>query len=160
MFDVDDFEQFFFFFIEEEKKIIGLIVCLVSGESRSNLVDLKKYIDLKFSLLNFLILSLCNNILVCIKLLGNNSSDKVVKLSYFEGDIKFIDVYMVIKVEEVEEDNLIERIIDSNVKVKEESVEMFVDFRFDCVGKSYCFVVINEKFSKLDKLRKRKSVLF
>lgn len=150
MFDVDDFEQFFFFFIDEEKKIIGLIVCFVSGESRS---------DLKFSLLNFLILSLCN-ILVCIKLLGSNSSDKVVKLSYYEGDIKIIDVYMVIKVEEVEEDNLIERIIDSNVKVKEESVEMFVDFRFDCVGKSYCFVVINEKFSKLDKLRKRKSVLF
>lgn len=135
-----------------------MIVCLVSGESRSNLVVLKN-IDLKFSVLNFLILSLCN-ILVCIKLLGSNSSDKVVKLSYFEGDIKFIDVYMVIKVEEVEEDNLIERIIDSNVKVKEESVEMFVDFRFDCVGKSYCFVVFSEKFSKLDKLRKRKSVLF
>lgn len=157
MFDTDDFEQPFPSLTDEEKKIIGLTACPASGESRSNLADLKKYTDLKSPLSNSSTLSSCNTS-ACIKSLGNNSSDKAVKLSYPEGDIKPTDAYMAIKVEEVEEDNSIERIIDSNVKVKEESAEMSVDSRPDCVGKSHCLAVPSEKSSKSDKSRKRKSV--
>lgn len=149
MFDADDSEQPFPSLTDEEKKIIGLTACPASGESRS---------DLKSPLSNSSTLSSCNNTSACIKSLGSNSSDKAVKLSYHEGDIKTTDAYMAIKVEEVEEDNSIERIIDSNVKVKEESAEMSVDSRPDCVGKSHCLAVTNEKSSKSDKSRKRKSV--
>ena len=157
MSDPDDSEQPFPSLTDEEKKIIGLTACPASTESCSNLAaskstDLKSLVSNSSTLLNSY-----NNTSACIKSLENNISDKTV-LSYHEGDIKTTDAYVAVKEEEVEEDDSIERIIDNNVKVKEESAEMCVDSRSDCVGESHRLPVTNEKSSKSDKSRKRKSV--
>ena len=156
MFDPDDSEQPFPSLTDEEKKIIGLTGCPASGESCSNLA-VSKNTDLKFPVSNSSTLLSSYNNTSAIKSLDNNSSDKAV-VSYHEGDIKTTDAYTAVKVEEFEEDDSNERIIDSNVEVKEERVEMSVDSKPDCVGESHGLAVTNEKSSKSDKSRKRKSV--
>ena len=156
MFDSDDSEQPFPSLTDEEKKIIGLTGCPTSGESRSNLAVSKNTV-LKSPVSNSSTLLSSYNNTSAIKSLENNSSDKSV-MSYHEGDIKTTDAYTAVKVEEVEEDDSNERIIDSNVKVKEERGEMSVDSRLECTGESHGLAVTNEKSSKSDKSRKRKSV--
>ena len=159
MFDPDDSEQPFPSLTDEEKKIIGLTGCPASGESHSNLAA-SKNTDLKPQVSNSSTLLSSYNNTSAIKSLENifnSCSDKAV-MGYHEGDIKTTDAYKAVKVEEDEEDDSIERIIDNNVKVKEERDEMSVDSRPDCVGESLGLPVTNEKSSKSDKSRKRKSV--
>ena len=156
MFDPDDSEQPFPSLTDEEKKIIGLTGCPASGESCSNLA-VSENTDLKSPVSNFSTLLSSYNNMSAITSLENNSSDKAV-MSYHEGDMKTTDAYTTVKLEEAEEDDSNERIIDRNVKVKEESSEMSVDSRLDCVGESHGLAVTNEKSSKSDKSRKRKSV--
>lgn len=157
MFDPDDSEQPFASLTDEEKKIIGLTACPPSGESRSNLAALKNT-DLKSQVSNSsTLLSLYSNTSTCIKSSENNTEDKPVS-SYNEGDIKPADAYKAVKVEQVEEDDSNERVIDNNVKVKEERGEMSIDSRLDCFGESHDLAVTKEKSNKSDKSRKRKSV--
>ena len=153
MFDPDDSEQPFASLTDEEKKIIGLTVHPPSGESCSNLAALKNT-DLKSPVSNSsTLISSYSNTSACLKSSENNSRDKAV-MSYNEGDINTVDAYTAVKVEQVEEDNINERVIDTDVKVVEERGEMSVD----CTGESHDLPVSDEKCNKSEKSRKRKSV--
>lgn len=157
MFDPDDAEQPFASLTDEEKKIIGLPVCLPSGNIQSSLAasqnsDLESLVSSSSTLL-----SSSSDTSTCKMSSDNNTADRVV-MSHNEGDIDTTDVHKEVKVEQIEENYSNEIVIDKNVQAVEERDEMSVDSRLDCFGESHDFTVANEKSRKSDKSRKRKSV--
>lgn len=159
MFDPDDSEQPFASLTDEEKKIIGLTACPSSSDSHSDLAAIKNT-DLKSPVSNSsTLLSSYSNTSACIKSSENKPGDKTVT-SNNEGDINTTDAYKAVKVEQVEGDDSNERVIDTNVKVVEERGDsrMSVDSGLDCIGERHDLTVTNDKSSKSDKSRKRKSV--
>lgn len=157
MSDPDDAEQAFASLTDEEKKIIGLPVCLPSGNIQSNLAasqnsDLGSLVSSSSTLL-----SSSSDSSTCKMSSDNNTGDQVV-MSHNEGDIDTTDVHREVKVEQIEEDDSSEIVIDKNVQAVEERDEMSVDSRLNCFGESHDFTVTNEKSRKSDKSRKRKSV--
>ena len=157
MFDPDDAELPFASLTDEEKKIIGLTMCLPSGNIQSNLVasqnsDLGSLVSSSSTLL-----SSSSDTSTCKMSSDNNTGNQVV-MSHNEGDIDTTDVHREVKVEQIEEDDSNEIVIDKNVQAVEKRDEMSVDSRLDCFGESHDFTVANEKSRKSDKSRKRKSV--
>lgn len=157
MFDPDDAELPFASLTDEEKKIIGLTMCLPSGNIQSNLVasqnsDLGSLVSSSSTLL-----SSSSDTSTCKMSSDNNTGNQVV-MSHNEGDIDTTDVHREVKVEQIEEDDSNEIVIDKNVQAVEKRDEMSVDSRLDCFGESHDFTVTNEKSRKSDKSRKRKSV--